>query len=175
MSSHPRYDAAMRWNRAHNLTSVSSALAVLLLVVAHGGILPRPALADDPQPQPAPGTPENDDERRKSDSGQGATAPLDLRAGLPRAMLIRLHAEDPTVTCDIPAANATCCIAGGRPDPSPPRGAAASAALAGAYRLISLRRDEYLALPLVDPFGEAPAPRDPALRSSISILGPPSA
>ncbi len=162
-------------NRMHNLTSISSALAVLLLVVAHGGILPRPAVADDPEPQPAAGTPENDGERRKSDRGQGATAPLDLRAGLPGAMLIRLHAEDPNVTCDIRVANATRRVACGRPDPSPPRGAAASTALAGAYRLISLRRDEYLVLPLVDPFGQAPAPRDPALRSSISILGPPSA
>ena len=162
MSSHRRYDPAMRWNRAHNLTSISSALAVLLLVAAHGGVLPRPAVADDPEPQPAAVTPENDEERKEPGSSHGDTAPLDLRAGLPGAMLIRLHAEDPTVTF-------------GRSDPSKRCGAAASAALAGAYRLISLRRDEYLALPLVDPFGEARAPRDPALTSSISILGPPSA
>jgi hypothetical protein len=67
------------------------------------------------------------------------------------------------------------CVACGRPDPSKRCGAAVSAALSGAYRLISLRRDEYLARPLIDPCGEALAPRDPALTSSISILGPPPA
>ena len=117
---------------------------------------------------------EQSDNDRESDDGEGTSAPLDLLTSLPGAMLIRVHAEGPNGTAELRSGRPARATACGRLDPTK-RSATAGAVRAGAYRMISLRRDAHLALPSVDPLAETRAPRDPALTSSISILGPPSA
>lgn len=158
----------MRRKCAHDLTSVSAALAVLLLLAAHGGFIPHFA-----RHEPDPIT-QNDIDLEPSGQ-EDTSAPLDLLSSLPGEMLIRVHAHgptsDPSELGSGAAPRATAC---GRLDPTR-RSEMASAVRGAAYHLISLRRDAYLARPSVDPLAETRAPRDPALTSSISILGPPSA
>ena len=156
------------WRKcSRDLTSVSAVLAVLLLLAAHGGIIPRFATHD-------PDAVERRDMDLEPSGQEDTSAPLDLLTSLPGEMLIRVHAQGPSGPSALRSGGEPRATACGRLDPTP-RSELASAVLGGAYHLISLRRDAYLARPSVDPLARARAPRDPALTSSISILGPPSA
>ena len=141
---------------------------LLLLLAALIGIALFVVLSPDDGAGPVPGG--RDAAARDDDT----SAPLDLINSLPSAMLIRVHADEPSSAARIRASAASAVVARGGLDPAR-KNAAARSALGGAYRLISLPRDAYLACPSIDPFAEARPARDPALTSSISILGPPPA
>ncbi len=152
---------------AQDLTSVSAVLAVLLLLAAHGGFIPQFATRE-------PDLVEQSDMDLEPSGQEDTSAPLDLLTSLPGAMLIRVHADGPSDPSELRSGVGPRATACGRFDPTK-RSEMVSAVLRSAYHLISLRRDAYLTRPSVDPLAETRAPRDPALTSSISILGPPSA
>ena len=163
----------MRWNRAYNLTSISSVFAVFLLIAAHGGILPR-AAATDPGDTELQLPSEPADDGQDPDGDGKTSAPLELLDSLPDAMLVRFYTQESGDSAGFRTAHVPRFKARGQLRPTYGN-AADSTALAGAYRLLSLRRDAHLALPIVDPLARTRAARDPAITSSISILGPPLA
>ncbi len=156
------------WRKcSQDLTSVSAVLAVLLLLAAHGGVIPRFATHE-------PDAVEQGDIDQEPGGQEDTSVPLDLLTSLPGAMLIRVHADGPSDPSELRSGVGPRATACGRFDPAK-RSEMFSAVLGSAYHLISQRRDAYLARPFVDPRAGTRVPRDPALTSSISILGPPSA